>query len=345
MSHEAETQGDDKLVRKLHAAAIRPLVLAWYRKNKRDLPWRRTSDPYRIWISEIMLQQTRVAAVIPYYERFLNLFPDAGTLAAADEQHVLTAWAGLGYYSRARNLQKAARAVVELGQFPENYESLRELPGVGEYTAAAGASIAFGKAHSVLDGNVLRVLSRLSAERGAIKSHGIRKNLSEIAEALLDRRTPGEFNQAMMELGATVCLPKQPLCHECPITEFCRARQQGIESQLPLNGVRRGNTQNELHLLWIESEGKILLWQRPDHSKRMARFWELPERRQVKEAVIQESAGRFRHTIVQTTYLVQVSRATIGKAPDGLHWHEKTRLENLPLSTTAKKALRGIGKE
>src|SRR3984885_2087066 len=198
--------------RALDASWIRRKLLEWYRKHKRDLPWRRTQDPYRIWISEVMLQQTRVAAVIPYYERFLTLFPNASALASAAEQNLLAAWAGLGYYSRARNLQKAARAIVELPRFPKDYAALRQLPGVGDYTAAAVASIAFGAPHAVLEGNVLRVLSRLVAERGDIKSQVVRRSLGALAETLLDRRRPGEFNQALMELGATVCLPKQPLC-------------------------------------------------------------------------------------------------------------------------------------
>src|SRR5580700_932140 len=217
MVHQTERPG-----RTPNLAGIRRRLLAWYGKHKRDLPWRRTEDPYRIWISEIMLQQTRVAAVIPYYERFLALFPDVSALASAPEQDLLAAWAGLGYYSRARNLQKAARAIVELAQFPTDYAALRDLPGVGDYTAAAVASIAFGMPHAALDGNVLRVLSRVAAERGDIKSQVVRRRLGALADTLLDRRRPGEFNQAMMELGATVCLPKQPMCVRCPIQLHCQ---------------------------------------------------------------------------------------------------------------------------
>jgi A/G-specific adenine glycosylase len=194
--------------RELEIAAIRRRLLEWYQKHKRDLPWRRTRDPYGIWISEIMLQQTRAAAVIPYYERFLALFPDAPALASAPEQDLLAAWAGLGYYARARNLQKAARLIVELPRFPSDYAGLRQLPGVGDYTAAAVASIAFGKPHAVLDGNVLRVLSRMVAEQGDIKSPAVRRGLATLADKLLHRARPGEFNQALMELGATVCVPK-----------------------------------------------------------------------------------------------------------------------------------------
>src|SRR6202049_1584982 len=191
-------------------SAMRSRLLLWYQKSKRDLPWRRTRDPYRIWVSEIMLQQTRVAAVIPYYEQFLARFPDVAALASAPEQELLAAWAGLGYYSRARNLQRAAKKILELGTFPGDYLSLRDLAGVGEYTAAAIASMAFGLPHAALDGNVIRVLSRLTAEQGNIGSGAVRKRLREAADALLDPKRPGEFNQALMELGAMVCLANKP---------------------------------------------------------------------------------------------------------------------------------------
>lgn len=323
----------------LDLGPLRRILLSWYRKHKRDLPWRRTQDPYRIWISEVMLQQTRVAAVIPYYERFLTLFPDASALASAAEQDLLAAWAGLGYYSRARNLQKAARAILELPQFPSDYPALRGLPGVGDYTAAAVASIAFGMPHAVLDGNVLRVLSRVAAERGDIKSQVVRKRLGALAETLLDRRNPGEFNQALMELGATVCVPKQPLCGRCPIHIHCHARQQGLETQLPLSGTRPDMGRREIYLLVIEKAGKILLWQRPPESRRMAGFWELPARQQVPEARVSATIGRFRHTIVHTTYLVEVCRAAVTSRPKEFVWVPKSRLRDLPISTTAKKAL------
>jgi len=286
-----------------------------------------------------MLQQTRVAAVIPYYERFLASFPDAAALASAAEPDLLAAWAGLGYYSRARNLQKAARMIVERQHFPADYAALLELPGVGDYTAAAVASIAFGKPHAVLDGNVLRVLSRVAAERGNIKSDGVRKRLRSLAETLLDRKRPGEFNQALMELGATVCVPKEPLCGQCPIRRYCEASHKGVQSQLPVNGGRPVGNRREMHLLIIERNGRILLWQRPAASRRLAGFWELPEREQLAGATVQAAGTGFRHTIVNTTYLVQVYHASIRLRPRGFQWIPKSALEALPLSTTAKKAL------
>jgi len=323
----------------LDISAIRRGLRKWYRMHQRDLPWRRTTDPYRIWISEIMLQQTRVAAVIPYYERFLTLFPDVPALASAPEQELLAAWAGLGYYSRARNLQKAARAIVKLPHFPREYEALLELPGVGDYTAAAVASIAFGKPHAVLDGNVLRVLSRMLAEHGDIKSQVVRARLRQVAGTLLDRKRPGEFNQAVMELGATICLPKRPLCPDCPVRPHCQARRQGIENQLPLAGGRSSAAQREKHLLLIEKGGKILLWQRPADSPRLAGFWELPEREQIPGAKMRGQAAGFRHTIVNTTYLVQVQRAVLPAHPPGFRWVDQGSLGSVPISTIAKKAL------
>jgi A/G-specific adenine glycosylase len=320
-------------------AGIRRRLLAWYRKHKRDLPWRRTEDPYRIWVSEIMLQQTRVAAALPYYARFLARFPDVQALAEAAEQDLLAAWAGLGYYSRARNLQKAAKNIVERGGFPRDHSSLRELPGVGDYTAAAVSSIAFGLPHAVLDGNVARVLSRVAPELGDIKSEAVRKRLRALAEVLLDRRRPGEFNQAMMELGATVCVPKRPLCERCPVRLYCEARKQGLENQLPVRGPRPIADQRAKRLLVVEKAGKVLFWQRPAESPRLAKFWELPEPEQLPTAQVTDYAGIFRHTIVNTTYLVEVCRATVGSRPDGFHWVAKASLRDLPVSTTAKKAL------
>jgi A/G-specific adenine glycosylase len=320
-------------------AAIRRRLLAWYRKHKRDLPWRRTGDPYRIWISEIMLQQTRVAAVLPYYARFLARFPDVQALAEAGEQDLLAAWAGLGYYSRARNLQKAAKSIVEMGEFPRDHSSLRALPGVGDYTAAAVASIAFGLPHAAMDGNVARVLSRLAPQLGDIKSDAVRKRLRAFAGVLLDRKQPGEFNQALMELGATVCVPKRPLCERCPVRQYCEARKQGLENQLPVRGARPSTDQRGKKLLVIERAGQVLFWQRPAESSRLAEFWELPEREQLPGATVTDYAGAFRHTIVNTTYLVEVCQATIRSPPNGFHWLAKSSLVDVPVSTTAKKAL------
>jgi len=324
---------------------MRRRLLAWYEENRRDLPWRRTRDPYRIWISEIMLQQTRVAAVIPYYERFLERFPNVAALANAREHDVLTAWAGLGYYSRARNLQRAAKKIQELGAFPRDHLSLKSLAGIGEYTAAAVASIAFNLPHPVLDGNAIRVLSRLTAEQGNIDSTPARKRLRDAAELLLDPKRPGEFNQALMELGATVCLPKQPECSACPLTQHCEARLRGLQQELPLRSRRAKPVRVEKHLLAIERRGKILLWQRTADSARLAGFWELPEVGQIHGARVEDRVGQFKHTIVNTNYSVEIYRGFIGAQPKGFRWVKHTSVHEMPLSTTTKKALACLAKQ
>jgi A/G-specific adenine glycosylase len=216
-------------------AAFRKQLFAWFRQFQRDLPWRRTSDPYRTWLSEIMLQQTRVAAAIPYYERFLQRFPDVHSLAAAPQEEVLRLWSGLGYYSRAHNLQKAAQQIVAKhgGKFPERLVEALALPGIGNYTAAAVLSIAFGEKLAVLDGNVARVLSRVQAIKGDIRESKRWKQLQTAADDLLEPKSPGDWNQAMMELGATLCTPKSPQCLLCPVMQFCEGRKLGIAESLP----------------------------------------------------------------------------------------------------------------
>lgn len=214
---------------------FRAQLLEWFRQFQRDLPWRRTKDPYRIWISEIMLQQTRVAAVIPYYEKFLARFPDVNALAQAPEEEVLRLWSGLGYYSRARNLQKAAKQIVALygGEFPRDEEAVLALPGIGAYTAAAIRSIAFGADRAVLDGNVARVLARIGAIRGDLRETRRWQSLQKSADTMLDADAPGDWNQAVMELGATVCTPRAPHCLLCPVAKFCRARHEGNPEAFP----------------------------------------------------------------------------------------------------------------
>lgn len=310
-------------------------MLAWYDAHARDLPWRRTRDPYRIWLSEIMLQQTRVAAVIPYYERFLERFPTVQALANAPEQEVLTAWAGLGYYSRARNLRKAARQIGD--SFPGTYEALRELPGVGDYTAAAIASIAFDLPRAVLDGNVMRVLARLNNDPGDVASPATRRRLQQNADALLDRRNPGRFNQALMELGATVCLPRDPRCVVCPVAKHCAALQQGRQNELPVK-LRKARAVAEMRTIWIvRNRGRILMRQVDAGSKRLAGFWELPE--VLPGGQPGEPLGEFRHAIVNHRYLCRVLMGTVSRAPQGLHWIAAGNLKSIPLTTMARKAL------
>ena len=229
----------------LQLKVFRRNLLRWFGRAKRDLPWRRTRDPYHIWISEIMLQQTRVAAVIPYYEKFLRRFPNIQSLARARTESVLQLWAGLGYYSRARNLHRAAKEILARhgGKFPHNPDDALKLSGIGEYTAAAVLSIAYDVPLAVLDGNVARVLARLGAIRGDLREPNRWRKSVAASDKLLAHQHPGDWNQAMMDLGATVCTPKSPNCPECPVAEFCRARTMGIADDLPLKRNKRATKQ------------------------------------------------------------------------------------------------------
>jgi A/G-specific adenine glycosylase len=214
---------------------FRTELLGWFATYQRNLPWRRDCDPYRIWISEIMLQQTRVAAVIPYFEKFCARFPDVHALAEAEEAEVLRMWSGLGYYSRARNLQAAAQQIVREhgGTFPATEQHIRALRGIGKYTTNAILSIAFGKNHAVVEGNVARVAARLEAVRGDLREGATWKSLQLTADRLLSPEAPGNWNQAMMELGATICTPRSPQCLLCPVAKFCRARKLGLQELIP----------------------------------------------------------------------------------------------------------------
>ena len=216
-------------------APFRRALLAWFRAHRRDLPWRRSRDPYRIWVAEVMLQQTRIAAVLPYYHRFLKKFSSVERLARAREAEVLRAWSGLGYYSRAKNLRRAAGEIVARheGQFPPSLEAALALPGIGRYTAAAVLSIAYDAPLAVLDGNVARVLARLGAIRGDLRAPRRWRQLEETAQRLLARRAPGDWNQALMELGETVCAPQVPRCAECPVQRWCRAYARNLTFKIP----------------------------------------------------------------------------------------------------------------
>jgi A/G-specific adenine glycosylase len=250
---------------------LRKQLLGWFLRYQRKLPWRRDRDPYRIWLSEIMLQQTRVAAVIPYYERFLDHFPNIRALAIAPEDEVLRLWSGLGYYSRARNLQKAAQQIVAeySAEFPTSENKVLGLPGIGPYTAAAILSIAHNKKMAVLDGNVARVLARLHAVRGDVRELPRWQSLQEIADALLAKSAPGDWNQAMMELGATVCTPRAPQCLVCPVSAFCKAKKLGIQELLPEKKEKRANVEVILAAaVFLDPSGHSLLLPPPSNSFR-----------------------------------------------------------------------------
>ncbi len=302
--------------------AVRGPLLAWYDRNRRDLPWRRTRDAWAILVSEIMLQQTTVAAVIPYWERFLARWPDPASLASADLDELLGEWAGLGYYRRARMLRQAACVVAEgTGELPRDAASLRGLPGVGEYTAAAVASIAHDEPVAVVDGNVERVLTRLLALPGDPRKAPTKRAVRAAAAALLDTRRPGSFNQAVMELGATICRPKHPRCAECPLAPGCLARMGGRPERYPESATRPRPTAVSRLAVAIERGGAWLLARREESPNQG--FHELP-------GVAVESEPGARSIAPDPTAIVTHLDATHGLrvrlgAPLPTHRHSITR--------------------
>ncbi len=261
--------------------AFRQRLLAWFRANRREHPWRRDRSPYRVWLAEVMLQQTRIAAVIPYYEKFLARFPTVESLSRSPEQEVLRLWAGLGYYSRARNLQRAAREIVAQhdGSFPRDFAAAIALPGIGRYTAAAVLSIAFDAPHAVLDGNVARVLARLDATRGDLRAPQRWKKLETTAQTLLAPKAAGDWNQAMMELGETICTPKSPQCGRCPVARWCEARKRGLVDAIPAPRKKQASvTQRIAAAVLLDSRGRTLLVRDPGAHDGVlfSRMWQFP---------------------------------------------------------------------
>jgi len=312
-----------------NAPQFRRLLLAWYDLHARDLPWRKDHDPYRVWLSEIMLQQTRVAAVIAHYHEFLRRFPTVQKLAAARTSSVLAAWSGLGYYRRARMIHAAAKLIVrELGgHFPKTASALQALPGVGRYTSAAIASIAFEEPVAVVDGNVERVLQRFSGTRLAPEK------IWKAAEDLLDRQRPGDFNQAMMELGATVCTPRTPSCLTCPVVDSCATR-----GELPILVTTSKQKKREIHYALDYHHGAVYLVQRSPDAPLMAGMWELP---QLEATEKNKPAADFtlRHSITVTDYTVRVRRSP---APANIPGQRipLRKLSSYPLTGLTRKILR-----
>jgi A/G-specific adenine glycosylase len=322
---------------------FRRALLDWYDRNRRDLPWRRTRDPYAIWLSEIMLQQTRVVAVLEHYRIFLARFPDVEALAAAREDDVLAAWSGLGYYQRARRLHQCARQIVEQhgGCFPRAFDSLLALPGIGRYTAAAIASIAFAKPVAVVDGNVARVLQRILGGIPLTPAQSWQH-----AQALLADLRPGDFNQAMMELGATVCTPRAPRCPECPVRQWC-----ATQGEIPRT---RTSTRQRKKQIWCALEqrdgvgqrcNEIRLVQRPKHASLMAGMWELPASSEPPRSA-PAHWRTFRHSITVTDYTVHVLRdPPLANAPFTARgkWIAIDRIPQLPITGLTRKILRAGG--
>jgi A/G-specific adenine glycosylase len=309
-------------------SAFRAALAGWYRVRRRDLPWRRDIEPYRVWISEIMLQQTRVAAVVPYYERFLRRFPTVLHLARARESSVLAAWSGLGYYRRARMLHRAAREIARErgGVFPRTLDGWLALPGIGPYTAAAISSIVLDLPAAVVDGNVERVLGRMT---GRVPT---RKNSTQLAGELLDPSHPGDHNQAMMELGATVCLPKSPQCGECPVIQLCATRGAGAAGEKPVRQRR------EVAYALARRNGSVLLVQRATDANLMAGMWELPSLPVIPDV---SPLLRVRHSITITDYTVSVYERPRMATRNG-RWVSLRTLSRLPLTGLARKVLRGV---
>ena len=268
-------------------------LLSWFRENARDLPWRDTQDPYAIWVSEIMLQQTRVETVIPYYQRWLVEFPTLESLAEAEEDRVLKSWEGLGYYNRARNLQAAARIVVDQyqGIIPAENDSLQSLPGIGPYTAGAILSIAFNQPAPILDGNLRRVFTRFFNINSPLHTNNTENLLWELAESLLPTSDPGDFNQALMELGALVCLPKNPRCGVCPLAEHCLANQLGLQGELPVRKEKTPPPLLQVTAAVISRGRHVLLAKRPPGGL-LGGLWEFPGGKQKENETLEETLSR-----------------------------------------------------
>jgi A/G-specific adenine glycosylase len=348
----------------LPPAALAERVIAFFRRRQRDLPWRRSRDPYAIWVSEIMLQQTRIETAIPYFERWMERFPTALALAGADAEDVLAAWSGLGYYSRARNLHRAATVLARDrgGALPETATELAKLPGIGRYTAGAIASQAFGRSEPVVDGNVARVLARLYGFELDVKSSGGARGLWEIAAALVPARSPGDFNQGLMELGQTICTPRKPRCGDCPLASACRARASGRQSELPRLPRRRAAADKpliDLAATWVLRQGQVLLARRPARGL-YGGLWELPAASSPDQlaaalprlALETAPAAVHEHELSHRRMRIRVWRGALARKPRRvpapyaeLRWHRLASIAALGVSSPTRVLARELTKE
>lgn len=344
---------------------IQDRLLRWFDAGHRDLPWRHTKDPYRILIAEYLLQRTRIVSGSPYYERFLARFPDVASLAAASEEDVLRAWEGLGYYRRARHLRTAAQAIVRDhgGRIPPDAATLATLPGIGPYTAGAVASIAFGKAVPAVDGNVTRVLSRLFRVEADVTTPAGRTRIDRLARALVPVERPGVFNQALMDLGSTLCLPKSPLCDRCPLGELCMARKDGVQATLPRTRPRPKPKVVPVAFAYVASRGRTLLVRRPD-GELLGSLWGLPggelasargtaaALRELVTAqtglrvVVGREVARVSHTFSHRRWTGAIARCTprgrMAPSPT-VKWATPSDLERLPIVPMHRRFLEGLG--
>jgi A/G-specific adenine glycosylase len=352
----------DSPAKKLSGLKFRGKILRWYKKNRRPLPWRRDPTPYRVWISEIMLQQTQAKTVIPFYNRFLRRFPDIRSLAEASEEEVLAYWAGLGYYGRARNILKSARRIVEQynGVLPGNIKTLLSLPGIGRYTAGAICSIAMHQAHPIVDGNIRRVVARLRGIRRKVPEQYFWDQMS----AWLPEKNAAAFNQAMMELGAVICLPSKPLCPRCPVREFCRAKERNLEEKIPLSKRGRSAKKIELSILVVKRRGKILILRQ--NKSFIPGHWILPflevsaglsplktaeklSRRLGGAGSSAEYCGTVRHSITHHRITAYIYRGTGAQPAAGsggdagsVYWADPGQIAARLTSSLFRKALRSL---
>lgn len=346
--------------------AVRQKLLAWFRRHARDLPWRRTRDPYAVWISEMMLQQTQVATVVPYFKRFLAEFPSVDELAAADESRVLRLWEGLGYYRRARQLHQSARLIVERhgGQFPADAEQVMALPGIGRYTAGAVLSIAFDARLPILEANSRRLIARLLAERGALSSVATDRRLWEFATQLLPRKHVGQFNQALMELGSDICRPRDPECSRCPLAGLCPTQRFGWQQQIPL-AKRPAVYETVHHAAVVVRRNRRVLLRRCGDAERWAGMWDFPRfeqsarrgaalQRELSEKVasltgvaigparrtttIRHGVTRYRITLL--CYEAESLDADVARSD--VRWVHPAQLDHMPLNVTARKIAGGL---
>ncbi|WP_322200510.1 A/G-specific adenine glycosylase [Acutalibacter intestini] len=320
-------------------------LMAWYRAHARSLPWRSDPTPYHVWVSEIMLQQTRVAAVLGYYARFMEALPTIQDLAACPQDRLMKLWQGLGYYSRARNLQKAARQIVEElgGEIPAEPKALRTLPGVGEYTAGAIASIAFGKAVPAVDGNVLRVVSRLTGDCREMDALPIKREVARALAAVMPQERPGDFNQALMDLGAMVCLPGgEPLCGQCPAIGFCVGYREGSARDLPVKKPKVPRKVEERTVYLIFRKGRVALRRRPEQGL-LAGLWEYPNEPTPWPCPVKgerRPAGQGRHVFTHLEWHMEAwaVRAVEEALPEGWAWAEPEELAGAYAAPSAFRA-------
>ena len=319
---------------------------AWYRRHCRDLPWRREPSLYKTVVSEFMLQQTQVATALPYFQRWLERFPDFATLAAAAEAEVLKHWEGLGYYSRARNLHRLARALSACSSIPRDVEAWLAFPGVGPYTAAAITSIGFNAKAAVVDGNVVRILTRLTAEEHCFRdSSAAAKALTPLARDLLDDRQPGDHNQAMMELGATVCLRRKPLCTVCPVLAFCVTGRRGDPGAFPKREQRKPVTRLAVIRLWVDRGDALLLHRLPVMARRLAELYELPKAEDLGiesplgQAIAVKQRAISNERIQETIYRSEATKVLVESvaALADLHWVPWRDLDRVALSGPHRK--------